>query len=48
MLPKMNAYRRNFDETKYMTTGEPRRVLISFLRYGRPKKSTQITFLQHF
>ena len=29
-------------------TGEPRRVLILFVRYGRPKKSTQIMFLQHF
>ena len=31
-----------------MGTGEPRRVLIPFDRYGGPEKSTQIIFLQHF
>ena len=29
-------------------TGESRRVLIPFVRYGRPKKFAQILFLQHF
>ena len=30
------------------STGELRRVLIPFDQYGRPKKSAQIIFLQHF
>ena len=32
----------------FVVSGEPRRVLIPFVRYGHPKKSTQIIFLQHF
>ena len=30
------------------STGEPRRVLILFDQYGRPKKSAKIIFVQHF
>ena len=29
-------------------TGEPRCVSMPFVRYGHPKKSAQMIFLQHF
>ena len=40
-----NAYQVSHS---FFPTGEPRRVLIPFMRYGRPKKYANIIFLQQF